>query len=147
MAQGSGSGANSVPPNKEKCSKAYTAKLELSQIIMTLFKNFVVLGSMLLILQIHSGDKFGLQAILKDGKMLTSKISFLIILTLMLTFLSIIDRYIYNNLMLGIGLGMGVVIIVLMHPNLGVKAKEMVEEVAGDTVNVAAAATANVPTA
>lgn len=129
MADGSGT-------KKKQCSKAHSAKLELSQIIMTLFKNFIVLGSMLLILQIHSGDKFSLQAIMEDGKMLRSKLSFLIILTLMLTFLSIIDRYIYNNLMLGIGLGMGVAVIVLMHPDLGTKAKEMVSGVA-DAAEVA----------
>ena len=73
---------------------------------------------------------------MEDGKMLRSKLSFLIILTLMLTFLSIIDRYIYNNLMLGIGLGMGVAVIVLMHPDLGTKAKEMVSGVA-DAAEVA----------
>ena len=123
MAQGSGSG------NGKQCSKGHSAKLELVQIIITLFKNFVVLGSMFLILHIHSAGKISMKQAMGDGKALLKSAPFLIILTLMLTFLSIIDIYIYNNLMLGLGLGMGVAIIYLLYPNIAIKGDNMAQQV------------------
>ena len=124
MADESGSGTN-----KKQCSKAHSAKLELAQIIMTLFKNFVVLGSMFLILHIHNAGKIGLSAAIGDGKSLLKSAPFLIILTLMLTFLSVIDIFIYNNLMLGLGLGMGVAVIALLYPDIASKGTSVIEEV------------------
>jgi len=124
----------------KKCSKEYRARLELTTIIMTLFKNFVILGSIFLILQFHKG------ASITDAwdnlSQLGGQIQYLIILTLMLTFISIIDRFIYNNLMLGLGLGLGVAIVYILQggdlSNLGAK-KASPEEVDDEEENKAEA--------
>ena len=107
---------NTKTDNNKKCSKSHMAKLELSNIIVTLFKNFVILSSIFLILHIqHHGGP--VKAFKSDFSQLGKGIYFIIILTLMLTFLSIIDVFIYNNLMLGMGLGMGVAVVILLYPN------------------------------
>ena len=130
----SGSGSN------KQCSQSHLAQLELSQIIITLFKNFVVLGTMFLVLHIHGagGMGDGLQNLINPSNLWKNG-TFLIILTFMLTFLSIIDRFIYNNMMLGLGLGMGVAVIVLIYPDI-IKRGNEAAMVSLDAGNVAAAA-------
>ena len=103
----------------KKCSKQYQAQLELTTIIITLFKNFVILGSMFLIL--HIKNEGGIQGAFQNLKGMVGHIQYLVILTLMLTFVSIIDRFIYNNLMLGLGLGLGVAIIYILFPDMAKK--------------------------